>query len=233
MKACLAALCAALIASSLATSPGFAAGSPPTPQPTRFNEVASTPAQAVVVSDDYAIGPQDTLEITVFQVADLSKTVRVESNGAILLPLIGQMNAGGRNPKQLSDDIALELSKTYMKDPQVTVTVKESASLKVTVDGAVVQPGIYPISGKTTLMQAIALARGPTELANLKEVAIFRNDGNRRLSALFDLSSIRDGKMADPAIMANDVIVVETSRGRTFLRNLTTVIPLLQLVRPY
>jgi len=234
MKAGLGALFAALvIASSLAASPGFAAGSPPTPQPTRFNEVASTPAQAVAVPDDYAIGPQDTLEITVFQVADLSKTVRVESNGAILLPLIGQMNAGGRNPKQLSHDIALELSKTYMKDPLVTVTVKESASLKVTVDGAVVQPGIYPISGKTTLMQAIALARGPTELANLKEVAIFRNEGTRRLSALFDLSSIRDGKMADPAVMANDVIVVETSRGRTFLRNLSTVIPLLQLFRPY
>jgi polysaccharide export outer membrane protein len=234
MKACLAALFAALIASSLAASSGFAAGSPPTPQPTRFNEVASAPAQAVVVvSDDYAIGPQDTLEITVFQVADLSKTVRVESNGAILLPLIGQMNAGGRNPKQLSDDIAAELSKSYMKDPQVTVTVKESASLKVTVDGAVVQPGIYPISGKTTLMQAIALARGPTELANLKEVAIFRSEGTRRLSALFDLSSIRDGKMADPAVMANDVIVVETSRGKAFLRNLTAAIPILQLFRPY
>jgi polysaccharide export outer membrane protein len=53
------------------------------------------------------------------------------------------------------------------------------------------------------------------------------------MSALFDLSSIRDGKMADPAIMANDVIVVETSRGRTFLKNLSNVIPLLQLFRPY
>jgi len=234
MKACLAALCAAVvIVSSLAASSGFAASARTTQQPTRFNEVASASGQAIAVPDDYAIGPQDTLEVTVFQVADLSKTVRVESNGAILLPLIGQMTASGRNPKQLSDDIALELSKTYMKDPLVTVTVKESASLRVTVDGAVVQPGIYPISGKTTLMQAITLARGPTELANLKEVAIFRNDGNQRMSALFDLSSIRDGKMADPAIMANDVIVVETSRGRTFLKNLSNVIPLLQLFRPY
>lgn len=234
MKTWLAALGAAVvIANSLVASPGLAAGSTAATQPTRFNEVPSAAGQAAAVPDDYAIGPQDVLEVTVFQVADLTKTVRVEGNGTIRLPLIGQVTAGGRNTKQLSDDIAAELAKNYMRDPQVTVTVKESASQKVTVDGAVIQPGVYPISGKTTLMQAIALAQGPTEIANLRQVAIFRTDGNRRTSALFDLSSIRAGEMADPALMANDLIVVETSVGRKLLRNLTNVVPLLQLFRPY
>lgn len=234
MKTRWAALGAAVVlAICLAAGSGFAAGSTTATQPPRFNEVPSASGPPTAVSEDYAIGPQDTLEVSVFQVADLTKTVRVESNGTILLPLIGQVRATGRNAKQLSNEIAAELGKTYMKDPLVTVTVKESANQRVTVDGAVLQPGIYPISGNTTLMQAIALARGPTEIADLRQVAIFRNDGIRRTSALFDLSSIRAGKMADPAVMSNDVIVVETSRGRTFLRNLSSVIPLLQLFRPY
>ena len=107
-----------------------------------------------LVRNDYRIAPQDTLEIAVFQVPGLSKTIRVDSGGTILLPLIGQMTASGRTSKQLSDEVASELGKRYMNDPLVTVTVKESAGQRVTVDGAVIQPGIYPISGETTLLQA-------------------------------------------------------------------------------
>jgi polysaccharide export outer membrane protein len=233
MKSNLAALAAfAVIVNCLAISPSFAANAPAT-APAVFKDVPSAPGPSTVVQDDYGIGPQDTLEITVFQVEDLSRTVRVESNGTILLPLIGQMTASGRTPKQLSDEIAAALGRNYMKEPLVTVTVKESSSRRVTVDGAVIQPGIYPISGNTTLMQAIALARGPSDLADLGQVAIFRNNGAQRTAAMFDLSSIRTGKMADPAVLANDVIVVETSGGRRFLHNLGNVVPLLQLLRPF
>ena len=77
-----------------------------------------------LVQDDYRIGPQDTLEIAVFQVPDLSKTIRVDSGGTILLPLIGQMTASGRTSKQLSDELANEFGKRYMNDPLVTVTVR-------------------------------------------------------------------------------------------------------------
>ena len=170
----------------------------------------------------------------VFQVEDLSKTVQVETNGTILLPLIGQVMATGRTPKQLSDDIAEQLGKSYVKDPLVTVTVKESSSQKVTIDGAVVQPGIYPIAGNTTLMQAVALAKGPDpNLANTKEVAIFRNNGAQRTAAVFDLSAIRAGKAVDPPVYANDVIVVETSGGRRFLHDLGNVVPFVSLFRPF
>ncbi len=92
------------------------------PQSSSFKEVG---VRSGLVPDDYRIGPQDTLDIAVFQVPDLSKTVRVDSGGTILLPLIGQMAASGRTSKQLSDQLASELGKRYMNDPLITVTVKE------------------------------------------------------------------------------------------------------------
>lgn len=198
-----------------------------------FKEVPSAPGPAPIQQSEYIIGPQDKLDVNVFQVADLSKQVVVESSGTILLPLIGQVRATGRTVKALSDDIAEKLSEKYVKDPLVTVTVTESASQKVTVDGAVTQPGIYPISGNTTLTQAVALARGTNEDANTRQVAIFRNEGDKRLAALFDLSAIRSGKMPDPQVQANDVIVVDTAGGRRLLRSLGTLVPFLYLFRPY
>ena len=201
--------------------------------PTSFKEVPSAPGPAIVRESDYLIGPQDKLDVNVFQVQDLSKTVTVETNGMILLPLIGQVRATGRTVKELSDDIAEKLGERYVKDPLVTVTVTESASQKVTVDGAVMQPGIYPITGNTTLSQAVALARGTVEDANLRQVAVFRNEGDKRMAAVFDLSAIRSGKMPDPQIVANDVIVVDTREGRRILRSLGTLVPFLYLFRPY
>jgi len=226
---------AAVIAIAAPISSSFAARAPAQPPPTEFHSVASAPGpSAIVPPADYKIGPQDTLVVDVFQVPDLSKTVQVETSGTILLPLIGQVAATGRTPKELSDEIAAQLGKDYVKDPLVTVTVKESSSQKVTIDGAVVQPGIYPIAGNTTLMQAVALAKGPDpSLANTRQVAIFRNAGAQRTAAVFDLSAIRSGKAADPPVYANDVIVVETSGGRRFLRDLGNVVPFFALFRPY
>jgi polysaccharide export outer membrane protein len=203
------------------------------PPATTFKEVPSAPGPAPAQQSEYIIGPQDKLDVNVFQVQDLSKAVTVESSGTILLPLIGQVRATGRTVKALSDDIAEKLGERYVKDPLVTVTVVESASQKVTVDGAVTQPGIYPISGNTTLTQAVALARGTIEDANLRQVAVFRNEGDKRMAAVFDLSAIRSGKMPDPNVQANDVIVVDTAGGRRLLRSLGTLVPFMYLFRPY
>jgi polysaccharide export outer membrane protein len=251
---CPAPIAAALIAFLFVTGSSFAAP-PPAPSsskasssfrsstpynsrgvtapPAVFKEVPSAPGPAPVAQSDYLIGPQDELDVNVFQIEDLSKKVRVESSGAILLPLIGQVRASGRTVKDLSDEIALKLGERYVKDPLVTVTVTESASQKVTVDGAVTQPGIYPISGNTTLTQAVALARGTVEDANLRQVAIFRNEGEKRMAAVFDLSAIRAGRLPDPPVYANDVIVVETAAGRRILRSLGNIVPFLYLFRPY
>jgi polysaccharide export outer membrane protein len=184
---------------------------------------------------DYRIGAQDKVEVNVFGIDDLKREVQVDSGGKILLPLIGQVQAGGRTPAELSNDIADALKAKYMKDPQVIVTVREAQSQKVTVDGAVMQPGQYPLAGPTTLMQAVSLARGPDpKLANVKRVAIFRTVGGQRRSAFYDLAAIRSGKSEDPAVYGNDIVVVDTSGGKSFMQNFQGGFGLLgMLIRPW
>jgi len=180
---------------------------------------------------DYRIGPQDVLDINVFQVADLTKTVQVDTGGKILLPLVGQVTAAGRTPSQLSDDLKAALSKTYMRDPQVVVSVKEASSQKVTVDGAVMQPGIYALQGPTTLIQAVALARGiDPKLANPKKVAVIRTVNSKRMTGFYNLSAIREGKQPDPQIYGQDVIIIDTSSGKSFLSNMGSAMPLIGLL---
>lgn len=180
---------------------------------------------------DYRIGPQDVLDVNVFQVPDLSKSIQVDSGGKILLPLIGPLPAAGRSAFELSQDITTALRKTYLKNPQVVVSVKEASSQKVTVDGAVQQPGIYALQGPTTLMQAIALSRGiDPKLANLKKVAIIRTVNNKRTAGMFNLAAIREGRAPDPQVYGQDVIIVDTSGGKSFLRDFSQTFPLFQIL---
>src|SRR5688572_19240785 len=103
MKSSLARVIALSFFATCAASSGVAARAPAAP-PASFKDVPSAPAPAQIIADDYSIGAQDTLEVTVYQVEDLSKTVKVESGGTIAFPLIGQVMASGRTAQQLSDD---------------------------------------------------------------------------------------------------------------------------------
>jgi len=124
---------------------------------------------------DYRIGPLDLLEISVFQVPDLNKTVRVNSAGQISLPLIGAVQAGGITVQELEKSIAAKLEAKFLQNPQVTAFVKEYTSQRVTVEGAVKAPGVFPLTGRTTLLQTIAQAGGLDGLANTKEIVVFRH----------------------------------------------------------
>jgi len=198
---------------ALAATPTLAASTTNMPPPDNIARV--TPG-----ATEYRIGPADTLDINVNQLPEFTKTVEVDPSGRILLPLIGQIDASGRTPAQLSDDIATALKKKYMKDPLVTVSVKEAQGQKVTIDGAVSKPGVYPLAGSTTLLQAIALAQGPDpKLANTKKVAIFRTVGGQRRSAFYDLNEIRNGKAEDPTVYGNDIVVVDQSGAKSFMQN--------------
>jgi polysaccharide export outer membrane protein len=185
---------------------------------------ASAPSTSIV-RPDYRIGPDDVISVDVFQVPDLSRTVQVDSEGQILLPLLGQVPAAGRTVSQLSQQIAAAYGDKYVRDPKVTVSVKDSVSQRVTVNGAVIQPGIYPISSGTTLMQAIALAKGPDPKLASDKVAIFRTVGQQRTEAIFDLGDIREGKSVDPQVAGNDIVVVDTSGMRRFLQDISPIAP--------
>lgn len=181
---------------------------------------------------DYRIGAQDLLEISVFGIDDLSRTVRVNSNGQISLPLIGGVMAGGKTIPELESLIGEKLKDGYVQDPQVTVFIKEFTSQRVTLEGALQKPGIYPITGKTTLLQAIAMAQGVDDkVADLQGVVVFRNVDGKRMGAVFDLAAVRAGTMPDPQIYGDDIIVVEQSGSKTAFRRFIESVPIIGIFR--
>jgi polysaccharide export outer membrane protein len=191
-------------------------------QPVDLQTVQDVPGP----STEYRIGVGDKLDVRVFQVADLSfNELVVDTSGNINLPLIGAVRSAGRTAGEMSTDIAARLAAQYLRDPQVTVTVKEAASQKITVDGAVTKPGVYEMRGSTSLLQAVAMAEGPTRVADLTKVAVFRSIDGRRSVAVFDLSAIRQGRASDPQVLGDDVIVVDTSRLSSALREVVGALP--------
>lgn len=176
---------------------------------------------------EYRVGPQDLIEINVFQVADLNRTVRLNSAGQISLPLIGAISAGGKTVQELEAEIAKRLSERYLQNPQVSVFVKEFASQRVTLEGAIKNPGIYPLTGKTTLIQAVAMAQGLDPLANPQGIVIFRMIQGKKMAAVFDIAAIRAGNAEDPQVYGDDIIVVEQSGSKTALRRFIETVPML------
>lgn len=207
----------------------FLAGCAGTPRTTADMTavVAMSALESQAVSPgDYRIGEQDLLNVRVFQVEDLSfPEMRVDSSGTIDLPLIGSVQAVGRTPSELAEDIRTRLASRYLQDPQVTVRVVEAASQKVTVDGAVTEPGVYQMKGRTTLLQAVAMAKGATRISNKRSVAVFRTLNGQRMVALFDLAAIQNGQAADPVLQGDDIVVVDTSRLNSAIQDALAVLP--------
>lgn len=108
----------------------------------------------------YRIGPDDLLDISVFDAKDLSCTVRVSAGGEISLPLLGVISVAGQTPQELEATLAADLRAHYMKDPQVTVFVHEMESHGVSVFGAVEKPGVYQIRGAKSLVEVLSMAQG-------------------------------------------------------------------------
>lgn len=180
---------------------------------------------------EYRIGPRDVLKITVFQEPDLSlDSVPVDASGNILLPLIGQVQVTGKTSTELSSDIAQRLGERYLVNPQVSIIIASSASQNVTVEGAVNRPGVFPLQGPTTLLQAMALAQGPTETARLNEIIVFRRKEGKVYAAQFNLSEIRVGRAENPEILGSDIVVVGNSFVKGFFRDLLALSPALASV---
>ena len=193
---------------------------------------APDPLLATRIERSFILGPFDEIEVNVFGADALTRKGMVDSSGQFSMPLVGQVEAAGKTPSQLESHIAGLLRGTYVRDPQVSVNVVEVRSRTLTVDGAVMQPGTYPVIGQTTLQEAIARARGVSEFAQLKEVVVFRTIENQRMAALFDLEAIRAGQTADPFVYGDDIIVVGTNQGRRRFREIVQAIPVLGVFTP-
>ncbi|MFC7537249.1 polysaccharide biosynthesis/export family protein [Sphingomonas sp. GCM10030256] len=185
---------------------------------------------------DYRLGASDTVAVTVFQEPELSSSPqqpwKVDAAGNLNVPLIGTVRAEGLTAGELASEIATRLNARYLVDPQVTVTLVGSVSQKVTVQGEVTEPGVYDLKGPTTLLEALALAKGETRVAALREVVLFRTVNGQRFGGVFDVRAIRAGKAADPAVLGNDVVVVGLSNAKNIWRDVLTAAPILNVLRP-
>ena len=174
------------------------------------------------VGANYRLGALDTVSVNVFQVPDVSGDYQIDPTGNLNMPLIGGVDAQGKTLSELQTSIRSSLGAKYLQNPDVRVEIKSAVSQRFTVEGAVNSPGIYPVSGTMTLVQALATARGPTGEAITSRVVIFRKIRGERQAAAFDMRQIRSGRMSDPEIYGNDIVVVDGSRVRQSLRDALT-----------
>lgn len=180
---------------------------------------------------NYRIGALDKLDITVFQVKELTvEKLQVDATGKILLPLIGGVMAKGKTTAELSAEIAQRLSATYLQSPQVSVTVSEAVSQKVSVEGAVTEPGVFELKGRTSLLEAVAKAKGVAKNANPHKVTIVRNVNGSPHAATFDLAAIGAGHARNPEVVGDDVVIVDYSKTKTVWRGVVEALPMLYVL---
>jgi polysaccharide biosynthesis/export protein len=182
---------------------------------------ASTPGNSA-----YKIGPLDVLEITVFKVPDLTKTVQVSDDGTINVPLVNNVPVAGKTAHEVERDLTQKLGAKYLRSPQVSIFVKEYNSQRVTVEGSVKTTGVYAIKGRTTLIQVIAISGGIDTTVASGDIVIFRTIDGKRSAARFDVDAIKKGEAEDPEIISGDVVVVDTSNTKVVLNNVLRVLPL-------
>jgi len=143
-------------------------------------------AGAVVVAPDYVIGADDVLSILFWRDKDLSAPeVTVRPDGKVTLPLLNDVQASGRTPEELGDAIR-EAARKFVEDPNPTVIVKEIKSRRVFITGRIEKPGPYPLNGKTTILQLIAMAGGLREFVDGKNITLMRSEKDKQ--TVFDFN---------------------------------------------
>jgi polysaccharide biosynthesis/export protein len=173
--------------------------------------VGKTDKASLIVTQEYWIGPEDVLDITVWRNADLSKQVLVRPDGRVSLPLIGDITAVGKTAAELAEVISAKL-KEFKENPQVSIVVKEVNSYAIYVLGEVAKPAKYPLKSKTTILQAITLAGGflPTAARNKLVVFRFGENGEKdvKLRASYDDIVLRDEAGQNITLKPGDTLVV-------------------------
>jgi polysaccharide biosynthesis/export protein len=215
------ALAAAIVAVETRADPGLKLSLRLSEMPARAAEplAVGLPSRTTTIRD-YRIGAEDLLEIQVFGVDQLSRAVRVNSRGQVSLPLIGAVDVAGLTAQEAEIAITARLAANYLQNPQVSLFIKEYTTQRVTIEGAVNRPGIYPLKGASTLLTSLAIAGGQAALSDMSEVMLFRADASgKRVAATYDVERIRRGEVEDPAVVNDDLIVVNRSKSRTALKD--------------
>lgn len=175
----------------------------------------------------YDLRPADVISINVFREPDFSlESVRVGVDGNISIPMIGSIPAAGLTPGQFANDLQRRLGAAGLRNPMVSVNVAEYASHLVTVDGAVIDPGVFVYQPGARLSSAIALADGLSPVAKNEQIAVFRETPGGLQVAKFDWTAINQGTMLDPVLEPGDRIYVGTDGLSVATQTLLTSLPI-------
>lgn len=166
-------------------------------------------APAAAGAYDYVLGVEDKLSVSVWKEPDLTKTVAVRPDGKITFPLVGDVQAAGRTPRQLSDDLAKLFAK-FIKEPVVTVIVEEINNFKVFVLGEVNVQGGLSLHRRTRLLEAIALSGGLSKFADKSNIVLVRFEDGRETRTRIDYRKILSGDKpeANVDLKPGDTIIV-------------------------
>jgi polysaccharide export outer membrane protein len=167
------------------------------------------PAAPITLASDYLIGPEDMLLISVWKNESLSRTLPVRPDGKISMPLLHDIQASGLTPMQLRDKIAAALAE-FMPNPEVSVSVLEVRSYRVSVLGEVQKPGVLQLRAPTTVLEAIALAGGFRDFASPSKIVIFRkDDGGQTQRLRFNYNrAVGNAGEENVPLRSGDVVVV-------------------------
>ncbi len=171
---------------------------------------AQTPREADGAKDpSYVIGTDDVLAIVFWELPTHGAEVVVRPDGKITLPLLNDVQAAGLTPEQLRASITTAASK-YIREPAVSVIVKQINSRKVFVSGQVAKPGPYSLTAPTTVLQLLALAGGPTDFAKKSKIAVMRTQDGQTVRLKFNYSDVLNGKNLEQNILLQpgDTVVV-------------------------
>jgi len=200
----------------LSVSPSFAADPPPVVSTSPSSSNSSSPsaemdhgltqAQDIV---DYRIGPEDVLDISVWNNVAISRTVPVRPDGKISLPLVNDVQAGGLTPTQLRTVLMKKLSE-FVPSPEVSVIVREVHSFKVSVIGEVKKTGRHELKGRATVLDILAMAEGFGEFAGRGRIMVLRPEGKTMRQIPFNYNKVvsNNGALENFFLQPGDIIVV-------------------------
>jgi polysaccharide export outer membrane protein len=169
----------------------------------------ATNAAAPPATDAYVIGAGDVLQVFVWKEPDLTRDVTVRLDGRITLPLLGDIVAAGRTPAELSAELGKQLAR-FVDAPMVTLGVAQATSARVYVLGQVAQPGTFPLTGRTTVLQALALAGGLREFVKPERILVIREEPGLRAPLVVNYKRLEGGSDITQNIVlkAGDTILV-------------------------
>jgi polysaccharide export outer membrane protein len=170
---------------------------------------AALPGKDTLALEEYRIGPEDVLAVSVWKNEPMSRTVPVRPDGMISLPLLDDVRAAGLTPMQLRDLLAQKLAE-YVPSPSVSVIVNEVRSFKVSVLGEVQRPARYELKSRTTVLDVLALAGGFNQFAARTRIIIIRHDGDKRQRLQFNYNKVIGGGADEENyyLQPNDIVLV-------------------------